>query len=94
MLVRLVKMHFYPEFTAEFQELFKTVQPRISAFEGCHSVQLLQDQNDPEVFFTISHWSSEAQLNVYRKSELFTSTWAQVKPNFKAKAEAWSLLGK
>ncbi|MDR6782574.1 putative quinol monooxygenase [Pedobacter africanus] len=94
MLVRLVKMHFHPEFIKEFQQLFKAVQPRISAFEGCHSVQLLQDHDDPSVFFTISHWQDEQHLNAYRNSELFRTTWAQVKPNFRIKAEAWSLLGK
>lgn len=94
MLVRLVKMHFNPGFREEFQELFNTVRAKIGSFDGCHSVQLLQDHNDPDVFFTISHWTSETQLNAYRKSELFIETWAQVKPNFRSKAEAWSLLGK
>lgn len=92
MLVRVVKMHFSPAFIAEFQILFKSVQPKIATFRGCTSVQLLQDQNNPEIHFTISHWIDEAHLNAYRNSELFKTTWAIVKPNFKIKAEAWSLV--
>lgn len=92
MLVRLVKMHFNASFITEFKTVFKAVQPKIASFKGCASVQLLQDPTHPEVFFTISHWQDEEHLNNYRNSELFKSTWAIVKPNFKIKAEAWSLL--
>lgn len=92
MLVRLVKMHFNPEFITEFKTIFKSVQPKIESFSGCSSVQLLQDHTNPEIFFTISHWQDEAHLNAYRDSGLFKTTWAAVKPNFKIKAEAWSLL--
>lgn len=92
MLVRLVKMHFTSTFAAEFKTVFKSVQPEIASFKGCRSVQLLQDQSNPEIFFTISHWQDEDHLNAYRKSQLFKTTWAKVKPNFRFKAEAWSLL--
>lgn len=92
MLVRVVKMHFSPAFIAEFKVLFKSVQPKIATFKGCTGVQLLQDHNNPEIYFTISHWADETHLNAYRDSELFKTTWAAVKPNFKIKAEAWSLL--
>ena len=92
MLVRVVKMHFSSVFTAEFKTIFKAVQPKIEAFEGCTAVQLLQDKHTPEIFFTISHWQDEEHLNNYRNSELFKTTWAIVKPNFQFKAEAWSLL--
>lgn len=92
MLVRFVKMHFLASYVDEFKILFKTVQPKIGAYDGCKGVQLLQDANNPDIFFTVSHWLSDEHLNAYRKSELFTHTWAQVKPNFQIKAEAWSLL--
>jgi heme-degrading monooxygenase HmoA len=92
MLIRIVKMHFNPAFVSEFRTVFKSVQPKIESFDGCSTVQLLQDQNDPEIFFTISHWKDEQHLNAYQESNLFKTTWAIVKPNFKVKAEAWSLL--
>lgn len=92
MLVRVVKMHFTPSFVAEFKILFSQVKSQISGFEGCNGVQLLQHETQPELFFTISNWQSAEYLENYRKSELFTKTWARVKPNFASKAEAWSLL--
>lgn len=92
MLVRVVKMHFNASFITEFQTVFKSVHPKIANFKGCNSVKLLQDHAQPEIFFTISHWQDEEHLNNYRNSELFKTTWAIVKPNFKTKAEAWSLL--
>ena len=92
MLTRVVKMHFRPEFVADFKLLFQNVQEKIAGFEGCASVQLLQDSAYPEIFFTISQWQSHAALENYRHSELFKNTWALVKPNFQHKAEAWSLL--
>lgn len=92
MLIRLVKMHFSADFVAEFKETFQAVQPKIAAFKGCSAVQLLQDNTNPDVFFTISHWEDEQHLEDYRQSPLFQETWAIVKPMFLSKAEAWSLL--
>lgn len=92
MLIRLVKMHFSTAFVDEFKVMFKSVQPKIAAFDGCTSVLLLQDSVNPDIFFTISHWKDETYLENYRRSELFIKTWAIVKPNFQTKAEAWSLL--
>lgn len=92
MLIRIVKMHFTPSFGEDFILLFKSVQPKISNFNGCLGVKLLQHENDSSIFFTISNWESANHLENYRMSELFTETWAKVKPNFTQKAEAWSLL--
>lgn len=92
MLVRVVKMHFNSAYTSQFKLLFNEVKPFIANFEGCNSVQLLQHETDPDLFFTISHWQTAKHLENYRNSDLFIKTWAKVKPNFKHKAEAWSLL--
>lgn len=92
MLTRLVKMQFNEDFLAEFQETFKGVQPKIAAFKGCKGVQLLQDQQQINTFFTISLWEDEDHLEDYRRSELFRETWTSIRPNFSAKPEAWSLL--
>ena len=94
MLTRVVKMTFLPEFTSEFTAVFKEVQPKIAASMGCGGVTLLQDKTDATIFFTISYWDDDDALNNYRHSELFTITWARIKPHFAARAEAWSLLNK
>lgn len=92
MIVRVVKMQFDLNFIEEFKILFTEVKPKISNFEGCLGVKLLQHETDLSVFFTISEWRRADNLENYRKSDLFIETWAKVKPNFSAKAEAWSLL--
>lgn len=92
MLVRVVKMQFNINFIEEFKILFNEVKPKISNFKGCLGVKLLQHETDQSVFFTISEWRSADDLENYRKSDLFIQTWTKVKPNFCAKAEAWSLL--
>ncbi len=92
MLIRVVKMQFNDHFIEEFKKIFTEVKPQISNFEGCLSVILLQHETDFGIWFTISQWRSADDLANYRKSDLFIETWAKVKPNFSAKAEAWSLL--
>ena len=92
MLVRVVKMQFNSDFIAEFKILFEAVNEKIASFEGCTGVKLLQHETEQNIFFTISNWESAQHLENYRNSELFKTTWAKVKPNFSAKAEAWSLL--
>ncbi|MCC6818299.1 MAG: antibiotic biosynthesis monooxygenase [Bacteroidia bacterium] len=91
MITRLVKMHFRPDETENFIQLFESVKDKISAMEGCLGVDLLRDINSPDIFFTYSHWDSEKHLNAYRDSELFGITWKNTKSKFAHKAEAWSV---
>src|SRR3984885_9418732 len=88
-LIRIVKMTFKEESITEFQRIFDERKERIAAAPGCSSVELLHD--DRNIFFTYSLWEDEIALEDYRASELFTSTWALVRPLFKHKAEAWSV---
>ena len=92
MLVRIVKMQFNADFVEDFKILFTGVKPFISNFKGCTEVRLLQHETDLNLFFTISKWKTAEDLERYRNSDLFIETWRKVKPNFKSKAEAWSLL--
>lgn len=91
MIIRLVKMEFKKDEIDEFRSIFMETKPLIEKMEGCLQVNLHQDAQHPEIFFTISHWNSETDLNQYRDSELFIKTWKKVKLLFNKKAEAWSL---
>lgn len=91
MLVRIVKMEFNETFTQQFKLLFEETKPLIAAFDGCLEVKLLQDETNANMFFTISQWKNASSLANYRNSALFKTTWAKVKPNFSAKAKAWSM---
>ncbi|UKJ06027.1 putative quinol monooxygenase [Solitalea lacus] len=91
MIKRVVKMTFEPSKVEEFLEIFEESKLLIRGFEGCKHLELLNDVNESNRFFTLSFWDSEADLESYRQSELFKSTWAKTKPLFNEKAEAWSL---
>jgi len=38
----------------------------VTASKGCHGIQLLADQDNPDVGFTLSTWDSVEDFNVYR----------------------------
>ncbi len=92
MITRIVKMSFKPECAETFREIFDGSQKMISEFEGCLKLDLFRDLSDDSIYFTISLWSTENDLNNYRDSYLFKSTWSKVKPLFSKRAEAWSLV--
>lgn len=91
MLTRIVKMTFEPENIPSFERLFQASEKGIRSFPGCLKVNLLQDMKDPSVFFTYSHWESEAALEAYRQSEFFQSVWGQTRTLFAERPKAWSL---
>jgi heme-degrading monooxygenase HmoA len=90
-LVRIVKMEFIPQHIEEFKVLFNNTKTHIKGMQGCEGVQLLQDFDSPNIFFTYSHWQNADALNNYRHSELFINTWNTIKPWFAKRGEAWSV---
>lgn len=91
MIVRIVKMTFKPESVEQFLEIFNTYKQYIQGSEGCLQLELLNDINSKNIFFTHSHWKNEESLNNYRNSALFEKVWSNTKVLFETKAEAWSL---
>ncbi len=91
MIIRIVKMTFEKEKVNDFLELFDSSKLLIRNFEGCTHLQLLNDIDSPNIYFTYSYWQSINDLENYRNSELFKSVWSRTKILFSAKAEAWSV---
>lgn len=91
MLHRFVKMTFRKEEIQNFKAIFASKQALIAGFEGCEKVNLLHDQQDERIFFTHSVWRSAKDLENYRNSPLFRTTWAATKVLFDDKPDAWSL---
>ena len=91
MIKRIVRLTFQEDKISEFLETFNRNKSNIRNVEGCRYLELLQDQKDNRVVFTLSHWDNEEALNRYRASALFKETWARVKPLFADKPLAWSL---
>ena len=71
MLIRIVKMNFQPEKTAEFLQMFDDIKHKIRRFDGCEHLELMQDYDDPNSFSTYSKWHDDDALNAYRNSDLF-----------------------
>lgn len=91
MIIRIVKMTFTDAKRDEFKAFTHTIRDDIRNFDGCEHLDILQDIHDKNVFFSYSHWLSEAHLDHYRYSEFFKGTWGKVREWFDAKPEAWSV---
>ena len=91
MFVRIVKMSFHIKHIAEFLAMFEEKKEFIRASEGCKLLELYQDKNKPEIFFTYSYWEKEQNLENYRNSALFKNVWKQTKTYFNDKPQAWSV---
>lgn len=91
MIIRIVKMTFAPEKVDDFLKVFNSSKHLIRNMNGCSHLELLNDINSPNIFFTYSYWQSEFDLQNYRNSELFASVWGKTKILFTDKPEAWSM---
>ena len=84
-------MTFRPENIPDFVAAFNARKDQIRTFNGCMGVELLQDVNQGNILFTYSTWTNVAALEEYRQSDLFNTTWSEVKKWFCEKPEAWSV---
>lgn len=84
-------MSFHSENIPEFLKMFNEKKNSIRNFKGCELLELYQDKNNPEIFFTYSYWSDESDLDNYRNSDFFKETWKQTKSYFNDKPQAWSV---
>jgi len=91
MFVRIVKMSFHNENIPKFLENFNLIKEKIRNAPGNRFLELYQDKNNPEIFFTYSYWETEADLENYRQSALFDEVWTFTKQLFNDKPEAWSV---
>ena len=91
MFVRIVKLSFHEENIPAFLENFELNKNKIRNATGNRFLELYQDKNNKSIFFTYSYWETEADLENYRKSELFNEIWSFTKKLFNDKPEAWSV---
>ncbi|MEP6795370.1 MAG: antibiotic biosynthesis monooxygenase family protein [Saprospiraceae bacterium] len=92
MIKRIVLMEIEPGREALFLDIFEGVKNQIRSREGCMGLELLQSVKEGKtILWTISMWQSEADLESYRRSDIFQKTWSAVKPLFSGKARAWTL---
>ena len=90
MIVRIVKLSFHAAYISDFKTIFEENKGKIISQKGCNLLEMLEDINEVNIFFTYSWWDSEDDLNNYRNSELFKDVWSKTKILFDKKPEAWS----
>jgi autoinducer 2-degrading protein len=91
MMIRIVKLDFHLDQVDLFREIFATHQSLIRQFPGCLHLELWQEPNPGNIFFTYSHWESPEALELYRRSPLFREIWTTIKVMFHTKPEAWTV---
>ena len=91
MITRIVRMVFIKEKTQEFEAIFEESKLKIRAREGCQYLSLHRDHHLANVYYTVSKWNSQEDLDAYRHSDLFRTTWAKTKALFTEKPSAYSL---
>ena len=84
-------MSFHPEHIPAFLDNFEKMKEKIRNSDGNRLLELYQDQDNPNLFFTYSYWDTEEDLEKYRQSQLFAEVWAFTKKLFNDKPEAWSV---
>ena len=90
MTIRIVQLCIRSEFVDEFLSVFDEAAPHIRALPGCFRLELWQQTDQDGGFATYSHWQNDEALEAYRKSGLFKSRWASIKPMFAAKPRAYT----
>jgi|TARA_B110000902_G_scaffold255384_1_gene320653 quinol monooxygenase YgiN len=91
MFVRIVKMSFSTKNIDKFLKMFEEKKELIRNSDGCKLLELYQDKNNPEIFFTYSYWKNERDLENYRNSKLFKNVWEKTKTFFNDQPQAWSV---
>lgn len=92
MIIRIVRMQLLEGKAEAFLSIFREVNKEILRSPGCVSVSINLDAGDKDTVITLSHWENEASLQAYRASALFINTWRRVKPFFREKALAFSMV--
>jgi heme-degrading monooxygenase HmoA len=91
MFIRIVKLSFHEENIPAFLENFKIIKERIRSAPGNRLLELYQDKNNKNIFFTYSYWETEQDLENYRTSDFFSEVWSFTKKLFNDKPQAWSV---
>lgn len=92
MITRIVQLKFNHDFSWNaFRKLYEERNPATRGVPGCVEVKIMKDVNAPNIYYTVSKWSSNEALENYRSSEYFAETWPMVKSTLAEKANAFTI---
>ena len=58
-----------------FEEIMKNSKPKLLASDGCLSVQMFQDNEDPNTFVLIEEWESQEKHKAYFGELIKSGDW-------------------
>ncbi|MBW3668474.1 MAG: antibiotic biosynthesis monooxygenase [Actinobacteria bacterium] len=73
----ILEWHVRLDAVDEIKRLVASRLPETRAFEGCESVELLQDADDPTRLLFVERWASRDDQARYREFRLSQGTMAQ-----------------
>jgi quinol monooxygenase YgiN len=91
-ITRIVRLVFEPQHVATFVDIYRSSYQLIRYSQGCNHLHLMRDHDNENIYYTYSKWNSHEDLEEYRKSELFSQTWARTKVLFADKPQAFSIV--
>lgn len=91
MIKRLVKLTIDTNHVDSFMKLYEIANTQIIKQNGCSYLSINKVAGTVNEYFTFSIWASHQDLDHYKKTELFKTTWKAMKVYFIAPAQAWSL---
>ncbi|MDG2431895.1 antibiotic biosynthesis monooxygenase family protein [Flavobacterium sp.] len=91
MFIRIVKLSFHEHNIPAFLENFEIIKDQIRSSAGNRLLELYQDKDNKNIFFTYSYWETEQDLENYRTSAFFNEVWSFTKKLFNDKPQAWSV---
>jgi heme-degrading monooxygenase HmoA len=83
-------MSFKSEHCDDFIALFDHYKSHIRSAQGCTYLSMWRCKDEPNVFFTYSHWNQSEDLEAYRTSAIFAEVWPLTKRMFDAAPAAWT----
>ena len=92
MLIRLVRLPASAETLPALRATLTEVMPTVRQQPGCTHLELRADHAAPHVLYTLSHWQSDADLQRYRRSEMFGKVWPRLKAHLRDRPSAVSLV--
>jgi len=93
MIKRIVRLTMKDTVSMQaFEDIYERRNPHKKSVKGCLDVKVMRDVNEENVYYTVSTWESNGDLEAYRQSPYFKETWPMVKANLAKRAEAYSMM--
>ena len=63
----ILELHVKPDLTEQVKAGFKDLLPDTRTFAGCEGIQVLQNQEQPDMLLVLEQWASREHFDAYLK---------------------------